>query len=528
MDPIAHLTPKTSLRGLKVFARGISKPVFAFLGVPFAEPPVGNLRFAPTVSVKLWTGERNAKKFGSICPQYLESTRATYFPFQIDDDSMNEDCLYLNVWTPTTNPGKLLPVMVWIHGGAFIQGLSNYFDGTAYAAVHDVVFVSLNYRVGAFGFMCTDDGYVRGNMGLLDQLEALKWVQRHITSFGGDPDQVTVFGESAGAISIALHLLSPLSGKLFRRAILESGSSYSSGACWTTRDASKYSFGRARRWSGVEMKSGKELVDFLADKSAMDIVNRFGYGFNPVVDGLFMPQTPISLHDAGKFHPVDILLGFNTDEGFSFIKNLLLEEKREMSPDLASDILKLIVFKHLFRGLPNGEKIRQALHEEYLAGISEPQVLHQRLVMMYGDILFIMPMLLQAMQHSKQAKTFLYQFDHRPIFSGLPSWVVADHGHEIPYVMGEPLLDRLPDIWTDKERKVSAMLMEYWTNFAKTGNPNGPSLPTWPVFLPQSTNCLMLHEQPTVNTIDSGSRKIRLSLWKEKIIPLSVVERSRL
>lgn len=524
MDPIAHLTPTTSLRGLKVFARGIAKPVLAFLGVPFAEPPVGNLRFAPTVSVKLWTGERNAKKFGNICPQYLESTRATYFPFPIDDESMSEDCLYLNIWTPNTNPGKLLPVMVWIHGGAFIQGLSNYFDGTAYAVVHDVVFISLNYRVGAFGFMATDDGYVRGNMGLLDQLEALKWVQRHIASFGGDPDEVTVFGESAGAISIALHLLSPLSGKLFRRAILESGSSFSTGACWTITDASKYSFSHARRWSGSEMKSGKELVTFLADKSAMDIVNHFGYGFNPVIDGQFMPEPPISLYGADKFLPVDILLGFNTDEGFSFTRTLLIEEKREMTPDLASDIVKVIVFKHLFRGLPNAEKIRQVLHREYLADVNDPQLLHQRLAEMYGDILFTMPMLFQAIQHSKRAKTFLYQFDHRPIFSGLPSWVVADHGHEIPYVMGEPLLDRLPDIWTDNERKVSAMLMAYWTNFAKTGNPNGPSLATWPVFVPESTNCLVLSDQPTVKNIDSGRHKLRMTVWKEKIFPLAVAK----
>lgn len=518
MNPVATLSPTASLRGLEVLARRSSNPIAAFLGVPFAQPPIGRLRFAPPVPLELWTGVKDATKFGPICPQSLQSVRETYRPFHVEDN-MSEDCLYLNIWTPEANFNRLRPVMVWFYGGAFVQGLSNYFDGTAYSSFHDVVFVSFNYRVGPFGFLATEDGHVKGNMGILDQLEALRWIKKHIKSFGGDPDNVTVFGESAGAICISLHLLSPLSNGLFHRAILQSGSSCYYSAAWRSIDQSKYVVSHLNR-HGAEVKNGREIVEFLSDKSSTDIVKMLGEGFNPTVDGVFLSDVPLNLYRSGKFNPIDVIIGFNTNEGMQFIERL--KQRFSIFPkESAENLLKTIVFNQFYRGRPNADEIYRTLHSTYIEKASSALELQQKLVEVYGDILFILPALTQASLHSQRGRTYLYQFDHRPFFSHYPSWVVADHGNEIPYTIGEPFLDRMPDVWSEEERMFSSMILSYWSNFARTGDPNDSSLRMWPRFDETKKEFMVLRHQNHL-TIDNNFQPEKLSIWNNRLTSLTL------
>uniref|UniRef100_A0A5K3FWS6 Carboxylic ester hydrolase n=2 Tax=Mesocestoides corti TaxID=53468 RepID=A0A5K3FWS6_MESCO len=227
-DALLTLRSGVSLKGTKWTVDGVE--VDAYLGIPFAKPPIGDLRFAPPVEARLWKGERDATQRPNTCWQYLFSGFDLANPAArvwINNTGMSEDCLYLNVWVPANMPqdGKPLPVMVWIFGGGFFSGTStlDVYDGKFLAAKEGVIVVSMQYRLGPFGFLYVDSE-VDGNMGLLDQRLALKWVQKHIAKFGGDPTKVTLFGESAGAASVTLQYLSPESRPLFQRMILQSAS----------------------------------------------------------------------------------------------------------------------------------------------------------------------------------------------------------------------------------------------------------------------------------------------------------------
>ncbi|XP_056880882.1 cocaine esterase-like [Takifugu flavidus] len=226
MTPEIH-TKLGSLRGKYESVKGKDTGVHAYLGVPFAKPPVGPaLRLAAPQPVEGWEGVRDATKQPLMCIQDLGLSIGLLetVGFIVDLPDISEDCLYLNVYTPANRPENAkLPVMVWIHGGGFVLGSASMYSGSALAAYQDVVVVVIQYRLGLLGFLSTGDEYMSGNIGLLDQIQALKWVQEHIHNFGGDPDLVTIFGESAGGVSVSLLLLSPLSEGLFHRAIAESG-----------------------------------------------------------------------------------------------------------------------------------------------------------------------------------------------------------------------------------------------------------------------------------------------------------------
>uniref|UniRef100_A0A6Q2YPP2 Carboxylic ester hydrolase n=1 Tax=Esox lucius TaxID=8010 RepID=A0A6Q2YPP2_ESOLU len=214
------------LRGQYVSVKGNEKVVQAYLGVPFAKAPVGPLRLAPPQTVERWKGVRDATQQPFMCLQNIQITKDLYsnLSIKVEFPKVSEDCLYLNIYSPVKPvENTKLPVMVWIHGGGFTLGSASAYDGSALAAYQDVVVVLIQYRLGLMGFFSTGDKYAPGNMGLLDQVEALRWIQEHIHNFGGDSKSVTIFGESAGGMSVSLLLLSPLSAGLFHRAIAESG-----------------------------------------------------------------------------------------------------------------------------------------------------------------------------------------------------------------------------------------------------------------------------------------------------------------
>ncbi|XP_042778658.1 acetylcholinesterase isoform X4 [Panthera tigris] len=310
------------LRGVRLMAPG--GPVSAFLGIPFAEPPVGPRRFLPPEPKRPWPGVLDATAFQSVCYQYVDTLYPGFEGTEMwnPNRELSEDCLYLNVWTPYPRPASPTPVLVWIYGGGFYSGASSLdvYDGRFLAQAEGTVLVSMNYRVGAFGFLALPGSReAPGNVGLLDQRLALQWVQDNVATFGGDPMSVTLFGESAGAASVGMHLLSPPSRGLFHRAVLQSGAP---NGPWAT-----VGVGEARRRATLLARlvgcppggaggNDTELVACLRTRPAQDLVDHewhvlpqesvFRFSFVPVVDGDFLSDTPEALINAGDFHGLQL------------------------------------------------------------------------------------------------------------------------------------------------------------------------------------------------------------------------------
>lgn len=314
------------LRGIRLTAPG--GPVSAFLGIPFAEPPVGPRRFLPPEPKQPWSGVLDATTFQSVCYQYVDTLYPGFEGSEMwnPNRELSEDCLYLNVWTPYPRPTSPTPVLVWIYGGGFYSGASSLdvYDGRFLAQAEGTVLVSMNYRVGAFGFLALPGSReAPGNVGLLDQRLALQWVQENVAAFGGDPMSVTLFGESAGAASVGMHLLSPPSRGLFHRAVLQSGAP---NGPWAT-----VGMGEARRRAtllarlvgcppGGAGSNDTELVACLRTRPAQDLVDHewhvlpqesvFRFSFVPVVDGDFLSDTPEALINTGDFHNLQVTSGW--------------------------------------------------------------------------------------------------------------------------------------------------------------------------------------------------------------------------
>lgn len=314
------------LRGLRLMAPG--GPVSAFLGIPFAEPPVGPRRFLPPEPKRPWPGVLNATAFQRVCYQYVDTLYPGFEGTEMwnPNRELSEDCLYLNVWTPYPRPASPTPVLVWIYGGGFYSGASSLdvYDGRFLAQAEGTVLVSMNYRVGAFGFLALPGSReAPGNVGLLDQRLALQWVQENVAAFGGDPTSVTLFGESAGAASVGMHLLSPPSRGLFHRAVLQSGAP---NGPWAT-----VGVGEARRRATLLARlvgcppggaggNDTDLVACLRTRPSQDLVDHewhvlpqesvFRFSFVPVVDGDFLSDTPEALINAGDFHGLQVTSGW--------------------------------------------------------------------------------------------------------------------------------------------------------------------------------------------------------------------------
>ena len=432
---------------------GEQKDVHVYKGIPFAAPPVGDLRWKPPQPVKAWDGVRVCTDFGPACPQ----PKALFISNDITNT--NEDCLHLNVWAPAQRASKPAPVMVWIHGGAFTLGAASqkWFDGESLAR-KGVVLVTINYRVGPFGFLAhpllsreSEQG-VSGNYGLLDQIFALRWVKTNIAAFGGDPGCVTIFGESAGAASVCHLLVSPLSKELFQRAIAESG-----GA----RDPIRH---LREKWYGKEPmedvgrffetalgcdKADNPLAAMRA-KSAEEILNaaksaksHFGEETSaPIVDGWVQPDDPNVLFEEGKAHDVPFIAGSNAHEVGSLISWLALRKDWREQTD---SILELF---------PE-EARKRAATVTIFTSVARADA--------------------RAMSRHK-SKAYLYQFSRA---APALRFLGAFHSLEIIYVFGnlDPKLR-----FEEQDRELSATMSAYWAQFAKTGDPNGKDLPHWPAY----------------------------------------------
>ncbi|XP_012860629.3 cocaine esterase [Echinops telfairi] len=482
--------------------------VHVFLGIPFAKPPLGALRFAPPQPPEPWSGVRDATVYPAMCLQDTEgmSKLAKYvLNMSLPFTNMSEDCLYLNIYTPAhAQEGANLPVMVWIHGGGLVMGTASLYDGSVLTAYEEVVMVSIQYRLGILGYYSTNDERAAGNWGYLDQVAALQWVQHNIARFGGDPGCVTIFGESAGGISVSSHVVSPMSQGLFHRAIMESGVALLPGLT----DSSSVIFTMVANLSGCGQVDSEALVSCLRAKSEEELlsITKFLKFIPGVVDGAFLPKHPQELLASRDFQPVPSIIGINNDE-----YGWLIPEAIGMSDNQSEwdrERIQAAVEKMSAQMLVSPD-FGSLLLEEYVGDTRDPQALRAQFHELMGDFLFVIPALQVADFHRSRGSVYFYEFQHRPsFFKDLrPSYVRADHCDEVPFVFGAFSWGNIEV--TEEEKLLSRKMMKYWANFARNGNPNGEGLPHWPLF-DQESQYLQLNLHPEVGRALKSSR---LHFW---------------
>ena len=451
--------------------------VVGFRGIPYAAPPVGELRWKPPVAVEAWTGVREAKGFGYRCVQ-----PPVFADMQFHDMGASEDCLTLNVWAPAGAKPGTLPVMVWIYGGGYQGGASSEGrqDGE-FLAHKGVVVVSMNYRLGVFGFFAHPEltaespHYASGNYGLMDQAAVLQWVRRNIKAFGGDAGNVTLFGESAGSFSVSTLMASPVSRGLIKKAIGESGGALeSSGPVAPMREvAEKLDAEWAERALGSRRIADLRRVpteDVLRAVMAKPTSGaQAAPRFNVDVDGYFLPEPVATIYAEGKQAQVPLLAGWNADEQ----RGSVVDGKDK--PTVAG------LAATGGKDFPGRE---QDFLKAYRAGSDEEAV---NAASDYAGDKFIAYSTwrwLDAQVKTSKAPVYRYFFTlgspgdrFHKASSG------AFHSDEIEYVFGA--LDARPEaVWRAEDRALSEQMMTYWTNFAKTGDPNGAGLPVWPKYGP--------------------------------------------
>jgi para-nitrobenzyl esterase len=450
-------------------AAGTSPEVRVFKGIPYAAPPVGDLRWSAPKPAPSWRGPRDATKYSANCYQkpYPEGSIYRTPPWP-----MSEDCLYLNVWTAAQSANDRRPVMVWIHGGGLTRGsASNPSYSGESLAKKGVVVVTINYRLGVFGFLAhpeltrESEQHSSGNYGLLDQIAALKWVRKNIAAFGGDPQRVTIFGESAGSWSVNYLVATPLAKGLFHRAIGESGGVF---AGVTKLDKVEQS------GSKFAASMGADSVRALRAKSAEDVEQAVGGAtFQPSVDGWLFPEDVNTIFAKGKQNDVPLIAGSNADEATS------------LSPwpaDGTAASFKARV-QRLF-----GDHTDQFLKFYPASSDEEAKTSHYA---SFRDYTFGWQMRTWARMSSRTGKSnaYLYYFSRVPP-GPVGARLGAYHAAEIVYVFHNLETVRRP--YEDADRKLSDIMSSYWVNFATTGDPNGKDLPKWPVYQEKSDLALEL------------------------------------
>ncbi|XP_044049294.1 fatty acyl-CoA hydrolase precursor, medium chain isoform X2 [Siniperca chuatsi] len=478
-----------TLRGEYVSVKGKETGVHAYLGVPFAKPPLGPaLRLAAPQPIEGWEGVRDATQQPPMCVQHKQLVLDLLDKLSgmlVDVPDISEDCLYLNIYTPANRAHNAkLPVMVWIHGGGFTLGSASMYDGSALAAYQNVVVVQIQYRLGLLGFLSTGDEHMSGNFGLLDQIEALKWIQQHIHNFGGDPDFVTIFGESAGGASVSLLLLSPLSDGLIHHAIAESGTAAMD--LLVANDPLPV-MQVVANVSGCSLESTEKIADCMRNldiKTIVTIGQDERLRFPLYVDGLFLTKPVDELFHKHELLTVPFMTGINNDEGGWLLANFLAPPNWTEGIDRE----QIVNMLSLFYPDPEHAIFRDLVVDEY-TGTGEDRVKNRDgFTEVLGDLLFTVPAIKAAKAHRDAgAPVYLYEYQHPPKFlqAKRPSFVGSDHGDEIFTVLGFCFTTthvKLVDACSEEEEQLSKTMMSYWGNFAHTGSPNGDGLVHWPKY----------------------------------------------
>ena len=498
------------LRGLEVGG------VRVFRAVPYARAPVGPLRFRPPVECEPWDGVRDATTFGAIAPQFptpLETLQGRM------DLPQSEDCLTLNIWAPPGTQAAARPVMVWIHGGAYVNGTgaSDWFDGTSFAANHGIVLVTINYRLNVFGYLhlagIADGEEGAGNCGLLDQIAALRWVRDNIAAFGGDPGTVTVFGESAGAMSVGVILGTPAATGLFQRAILQSGAAVNvtsaQDATAVARDI-LVELGLSTDEDGIAELRQLPTDRILAAYGAVG-QRRFSSAAPeelamlsaPVVDGVVLPQEPMTAIREGASADVAVIIGTDLDE----MEVMRLQDES-------------------FYRFGDDEVIRR-FTKIFGARVDEALALYRSLpgpttrnlwTAVDTDRVFLAPAIALAEAHGAAGgSTWLYLFTWTTTAFG--GHLGALHTLEIPFVFNT--LDRGPSPELTggppaEARMLAERLHRTWAEFARKGDPNHDAIPPWPVYEPQRRATMILD---TDCVVEDDAQRDRRMLWADLAAP---------
>ena len=451
--------------------RGRDASIRVFKGIPFAAPPVGSRRWMPPQPVVPWDGVRNAAAFSAMCMQPPRPAEGSNL-HDGTPETISEDCLYLNVWTPAAGApaaSEKRPVMVWIYGGLFRVGsaATGLFDGEPLAR-KGVVFVSLNYRVGAFGYLAHPDlaresGHqASGNYALLDQIAALKWVQANIAAFGGDPDRVTVVGQSAGSMSISALMASPVAKGLFQRAIGESGAQFGPNDLRSRSDAEQAG-------NAFAVAMGARSVADLRATTAEQILNGEWQAHGTVVDGWVLPEAIYTTFANGKQNDVPLLTGWTANDTGRATSLNASEFIRQTQATRGADA--------------------DAFLKIYPA--SSDQEGRQSQVAVVTDRMFGWNAWTWARMQSRTGKSasYLYYFTQVPPHSDAANQG-AFHGADIYYALGN--LAYKPWAWRPQDRDLANTMMSYWINFATMGDPNGTGLPDWPAYSETADTVMLL------------------------------------
>lgn len=452
-----------------------------YRGIPYAAPPVGDLRWRPPQPAPKWEGVRAADQFGRACVQTNQAIANLPAP--------SEDCLYVNIWTPAKSAGEKLPVLFWIHGGGFVAGApaEQLYHGE-WLAKKGVVFVSVAYRLGVFGFLAHPElsaespHHVSGNYGILDMIAGLEWVHRNITEFGGNPAKVTIQGESAGAAAVSILCASPLAKGLFRGAIAESGGTFgpvradaSFGESEPLASAEK----RTAEWlSAAGISNIAELRTIPAEKLQTMIPRQMGWA-RPNTDGWVIPGDQYKGYESRQYNDVPVLTGYNSDEGLLFgitkSQEAYVQSVRDRYHQFADKILP---------AYPGGDTPAQKWTERNLI----------------RDSAFGWNAWTWARLQTKtgKSKVFLYFFAEpaEPPTGAQPGSFGARHASELPYVFRQ-LREHDRPAPSAEDEELCDMMRTYWTNFAKTGDPNGVGLPKWPAYNDAKPEVLHIQAQST-------------------------------
>ena len=447
-----------------------------FKGIPFAAPPVGNLRWKAPQPVEPWTGTKKCVAFSASPMQTAPKPNPRWTSeYLIPKEPISEDCLYLNVWSGAMSAAEKLPVMVFIYGGGFTGGgsASPIYDGEALAK-KGVVFVSVNYRVGVFGLLAhpelsKESGYgASGNYSLLDLIAALQWIQKNIAAFGGNPKNVTITGHSAGAFLNSFLATSPLSKGLFQRVIAESGGKFYNGTIWDKMVDIK-----AAEERGVILATSLNCTSLaeLRAKPADEIMKATDKPNRLIFDGYSLIETPLDTYKKGKQNDVPTLVGWNNDESGGMIKPLKTDAYREQIEKRFENLSKDFLSVYPFQTDEEAEKSQADLYRDERFGLQCYTWANRQ-------------------AQTGKSKVFVYNFNRE-----LPAYTPetqfgASHSGEVAYAYNNLHILNRP--WEEVDHKIAEVMSTYWVNFAKTGNPNGNGLPQWEPYDPIKENVMVI------------------------------------
>ncbi|KAH9491597.1 hypothetical protein Btru_030996 [Bulinus truncatus] len=475
-----HVTLTTTLGNVTRFRQVNSDvKVETFYAIPYAQIPTGHLRFKPPVPASPWTETLLGTVKPKSCWQLIDTSLGGFEGINMWNPNtvMSEDCLRLNVWRPLPS-NDIVPktIMVWIYGGGFTSSTAtlNVYDGTQLAARNDVIVVSFNYRLGALGFFFMDSEDAPGNVGLLDQVMALQWIKQNAYHLGGSPDNIVIFGESAGAVSVGFHLLSPMSQNLFKYAIMQSSAPV---AKWNIqdRDLAKSTSLKLAKLLNCTSENATGDMNCLYFASPEAIIQQANF-ITPIVDGQFLPDHPEKMLSRGEVKNTSVMLGVNKNEGYYFnvywwhSTMFPLNGNGEINEVQYNEILE-----HLFL---NNTSTIQSVKLQY--PIDMCNSFSSNVDAITGDLLFKCPVVSFAQIYSRLGNpVYMYSFEHRTSATPWPEWMGTLHGYEIELLFGLPFSKCTN--YTKEEKELSSRMMKLWTDFSKTGKPVNERI--WPEYI---------------------------------------------